>query len=51
MVSALTDIVAKTVTKKEIKSIGEVHRVVIPSGETLSKSKEMEGGCSRFLFE
>ncbi|MDT2643597.1 topoisomerase IV [Enterococcus dongliensis] len=48
VVPALTNTVAKAVTHKGLKSGGEVYRVIIPSGATLSKSKELEGAVRGF---
>lgn len=42
-VPALTNTLARTITNKEHQVVGEVYRAIIPSGVTLSKSKEMEG--------
>lgn len=39
VVPALTNTVARTVTNKGLQSVGEVYRAIIPSGATLSKSK------------
>lgn len=47
-VHALTNTVAKTVTDKGLQSVGEVYRAVIPSGATLTKSKETEGAVRGF---
>ena len=48
VVPALTNIVARTVTNKGLQSVGEVYRVIIPSGATLSKSKNLEGAVRGF---
>lgn len=47
-VPALTNTVAKTVTNKGLQSVGEVYRAIIPSGATLSKSKDLEGAVRGF---
>lgn len=47
-VPALTNTIAKSITHKGIQSTGEVYRAVMPSGVTLSKSKEMEGAVRGF---
>ena len=47
-VPALTNTIAKTITNKGLKSTGEVYRAIMPSGVTLSKSREMEGAVRGF---
>ncbi|NBJ16962.1 MAG: topoisomerase IV [Dehalobacter sp. 4CP] len=41
-IPAAAEIAAKTITKKALKSV-ELYKAVIPSGATLTKSKQMEG--------
>ena len=48
IVPDLTNTVAKTVTNKGSQSVGEVYRAIIPSGATLSKSKDLEGAVRGF---
>ncbi|EJG6054921.1 hypothetical protein ARP37_003244, partial [Listeria monocytogenes] len=48
VVPNLTNTVAKAVTHKGLQSGGEVYRVIIPSGATLSKSKDLEGAVRGF---
>ncbi len=48
IVPDLTKTVAKTVTNKGSQSVGEVYRAIIPSGATLSKSKDLEGAVRGF---
>lgn len=46
-IPAAAETVAKTVTNKALKNV-ELYKAVIPSGATLSKSKQMEGAMRGF---
>jgi hypothetical protein len=46
-IPAAAEAAAKTITNKALKNV-ELYKAIIPSGETLAKSKEMEGAVRGF---